>query len=119
MLEKTTKIYIPSKLFSEEYNKSLELGKPTDKLIILFSKIAKGFSTTFEYKNKCDLNACINYAVAEAWQKWDKFNPEVSENLFSFFTTMISNDLKFHYNQITKGKKVNISIDALFSNEKN
>ena len=117
--EKTTNIYVTPKEFLFEYNKSIDVGKPTDKLVILFTRIAKNFATTFDYKNKCDLDACVNYAVSEAWQKWSKFDSEVSDNIFSFYTTMISNDLKIHFKYITKGKFVNISIDALFENDKN
>jgi len=115
--EKKTNIYVTPKELLEEYNKSIEIGKPTDKLIYLFTKIAKHFSTIFDSKNKCDLDACINYAVSEAWQKWDKYNPEVSDNIFSFFTTMLSNDLKLHYKVITRGKKFQISIESLLTNK--
>jgi hypothetical protein len=114
--KKKTNIYVTPKELIEEYNKSLILNEPTNKLILLFQKIAKHFCTQFEYKNKCDMDACINYAVSEAWQKWNKFNPEKSDNIFSFFTTMLSNDLRIHYKQLTKGKATQISIDALFSN---
>lgn len=108
-------IYLQPKIFLAEYNKSIEKGEPTDKLINYFEKIAKKFATTFEYKNKIDFDACINYAVTEAWIKWAKYDTEKSENMFSFFTTMISNDLRIHYKQITKGKKTSISIEALMS----
>ncbi len=116
--KKKSNIYCTPKELLEEYNKSAELGKSTDKLLVLFTKIAKHYSTTFDSKNKCDLNACINYAVSEAWQKWHKYNPEVSDNIFSFFTTMIDNDMKLHYKQITRGKSINISIESLFNNNR-
>ena len=99
-----------------EYNKSLAIGKPTEKLVSLFTRIATRFSTTFFNVNKCDESACINYAVAEAWQKWESYNPERSNNIFSFYTTMIANDMMVHHKLIKRGKKVNISIEALFSN---
>ena len=111
------KIYLKPKDLLNEYNLSIDLGKPTDKLLTLFQKICRHFATTFEYKNKCDLDACINYAVSEAWLKWDKFDSEKSDNIFSFYTTMLSNDMRLHYKTITKGKATSISIDALFSND--
>jgi len=121
MIEKSvkSKIYVTPKELFAEYNTSIENGKPTEKLVVLFTKIAKHFATTFNYKNTCDLNACVNYAVSEAWRKWDKFNPAVSDNVFSFYTTMISNDLRIHFNFITRGKNKQISIEVLFSNDKN
>jgi hypothetical protein len=112
------KIYVTPKELLFEYDKSIEIGKPTEKLIVLFEKIAKHFGTVFDYKNKCDFNACVNYAISEAWLKWDKFNPEKSDNLFSFYTTMISNDMRYQYKLINKGKNIQISIDSLFSNSK-
>lgn len=114
-----TKIYLKSEDFQKEYNISLSEGQPTEKLILMFTKIARNFCTTFIYVNSCDKSACINFAVSEAWIKWNKYDSKISDNIFSFFTTMISNDLRLHYNQITKGKKVNISIESLFESSEN
>jgi len=116
--KKKQNIYLDPKILLTEYDKSIGLGVPTEKLVVLFQKIAKNFATTFNSNNKCDLNACINFGVSEAWQKWNKFNPEKSDNLFSFYTTIISNDMKLHFKQITRGKGKQISLDALFSNSK-
>lgn len=109
--------YVSQKELFIEYNNSISKGSCTDKLLSYFRKIAKRFATTFEYVNKCDAEAVIEYAVAEAWQKWDSFDPEKSSNIFSFYTTMLANDMKAHYKEITKGKNLNISIEALFSSE--
>lgn len=113
---KKTKIYIQPKDLIAEFNKSVELGQPTNQLLVMFGKIAKNFCTQFEYKNKCDMDACINFAVSEAWLKWNKYNSERSDNVFSFYTTMIANDLRLHYKQLTRGKSTHVSLDALFSN---
>lgn len=116
MVQKRAKsnYYVDPKEFIAEYHKSVELGKPTNKLIAFFTKIATGFISLYNGKNQCDTNACINYAVAEAWQKWNKFDETRSDNIFSFFTTIISNDLRLHYKQITKGKERKIYIESLF-----
>lgn len=108
--------YLPPEKFLKEYNLSVEQGKPTDRLIQMFKTIATEFSKVWVHTNKCDRDACINFAVSEAWRKWDKYDTNVSSNLFSFFTTIISNDLRLHYKKLTKSKDINISIDALFSN---
>lgn len=107
--------YVSAKELYEEYNNSLQLGKCSDKLLIYFRRIAKRFASTFEYVNKADADAVIEYAVAEAWQKWDTFDPQKTNNIFSFYTTMLANDMKLHYKQITKGKNLNISIESLFT----
>jgi len=111
-------IYLDPKVLFTEYDKSIELGRPTDKLVILFQKIAKNYATTFNTSNKCDLNACINFGVSEACQKWNKYDTEKSDNIFSFYTTIISNDMRLHFKEITKGKGRQISLDALYSNSK-
>jgi hypothetical protein len=112
------KLYISPAEFTAEFKKSKEIGAPTEKLVLMFQKIAKNFSTTFTYVNRCDYDACINFAVSEAWRKWESYDPERSDNIFSFYTTIIANDLMTHYNLLTRGKSVNISIDALFASEK-
>lgn len=114
--KKKNNIYAPKEKLIEEYNKSLEIGKPTDELINLFFKIAKNFIKTFHNVNACDDLACINYAVTECWRKWNKFDPNKTDNIFSFYTTVIANDMMLHYKTINKGKKVNISIESLFAN---
>lgn len=118
-LKKKSNIYLTPENFLKEYNLSVDEKKPTDRLIIMFKNIATEFSKVWIHTNKCDRDACINYGVSEAWRKWDKFDPKVSNNLFSFFTTMISNDMRLHYKKLTKSKDVNISINALFSNNNN
>lgn len=112
------KLYVTPKDFNEAYNKSLEKGEPTKELLDCFTKIAKKFIPTLGPGNKCDQDACVNYAVTESWIKWKKFDYEVSSNYFSFFTTMIANDLRTHYNELTKGKDSSISIDSLFTANK-
>lgn len=107
--------YVSAKELYEEYNKSLQLGKCSDKLLLYFRRIAKRFASTFEYVNKADADAVVEYAVAEAWQKWDTFDPQKTNNIFSFYTTMLANDMKLHYKQLTKGKNLNISIESLFT----
>lgn len=109
--------YVSAKELYEEYNKSLQLGKCSDKLLIYFRRIAKRFASTFEYINKADADAVVEYAIEEAWQKWDTFDPQKTNNIFSFYTTMLANDMKLHYKQITKGKNLNISIESLFTSK--
>ena len=111
--------YVTPEELQTEYSNCIDAGKVTDKMLKLFTKIAKHFATTFDYTNKCDAEACINYAVSEAWQKWQKYNSEKSDNIFAFYTTMIANDLKLHFKLITKGKSKSIYIETLLSNENN
>lgn len=112
----TKKLYLKPEDLHNEYEKSLELNKPTDKLIEYFYLIATRFSS--KYNNLCELDtdSCINYAVSEAWQKWSKYDKTRSNNVFAFFTQIIKNDLYFAHNEIKKNAYRNISIDVLFEN---
>lgn len=109
--------FVTPKELKTEYDKSIDLGNCTPNLLILFRKIAEKFSIgNYTYVNKIDFDACVNYAVFEAYMKWNKFNEEKSTNIFSFYTTMLSNDMRIHYKQLTRGKELNISLESLFSN---
>jgi hypothetical protein len=112
------KNYIEPSEFNEEYYKSITLGKPTDKLIKFFRKIAEHLIPMLNLKCKLDNDACVNYATTEAWLKWSKYDETRSTNIFSYFTTIIFNDLRLHSKYLGYKVNPNISIDALFSNNK-
>lgn len=112
----TKTYYVEPEDFHEEFNLCKKSGIPSTKLMIMFEKIARGMSRTFFSNNKIDTEAGISYAVTESWIKWEKYDINRSENIFAFFTTVITNDLKTYYNKLTKYKKRNVSIDAIFSN---
>jgi DNA-directed RNA polymerase specialized sigma subunit len=120
--EKEKNYYLPPDKFAEVYQAAKDNNNPTMLLFYCFRLIAENFSNVYNNTSQQDKDAIINYAISEAWRKWDKFDPEVSKNLFSFFTTMISNDMKTHYNLIF-GKNRNkdnkykfVSIEKLFGN---
>ena len=107
--------YVEPKDFHNEYNISILKDEPTYKLYEMVEKIASKYSNI--WKNKIDRDACINFATCEALRKWKKYDIKRSENIFAFFTQMISNDMKTHYNKL-KGKKNTVSIEALFTNRR-
>ena len=110
--------YVQQNDFHNEYLKSVEIKKPTDKLLLMFEKIAIGYSRKF-IGNKLDIAACVSYAQTEAWKKWDKYDEKRSNNIFAFFTQMIKNDLAQHHKKIFHKKELYISIDSLFTNNQN
>lgn len=118
MPQKKTQHYVPPEAFHKEYKLSQEKGEPTRKLLLMFEKIAKGYSSKYRFRNKLDIDACVNYALTEAWLKWDRYDPERSSNIFSFFTSVIKNDINQHYGTIMRYRG-HLSIDVLFSNTKN
>ena len=119
-MDKTRSVYLTKEQLFEEYNNCLKVGYCTEKMTSYFEKIARRFSTVYKnnFGNTTDWNAIVNYAVAEAWFKWQEFNPQKSDNIFSFYTTMIANDMRTHYKQLNKGKGINISLDVLMAPHK-
>lgn len=111
-------IYLDPKHIQDCFDESIKEGKCTNRLLDCFQKIAENFITKYNNVNDEDRRACINYAVAEAWQKWNKYDKERSQNVFAFYTTMISNDLRIHYNYINRHNSAKISIDSLTSEER-
>ena len=109
------KHYVSPAELRQEYIKSLEQNRCTDKLLMYARRILKRFTTTLEYVNKCDLDACIEYALGEFFIKWNTFDETKTKNIFSYYTTILVNDLRMHYKLLNKGKDISISIDALYS----
>lgn len=116
-MKKTPVYYVKPEDFHIEYSLSQEKGEPTRKLLLMFEKIAKGYSSQFR-GNKLDIDACVNYATFEAWKKWDKYDKERSSNIFAFFTQMIKNDLAQHHKKIFHKKELYINIESLFANNR-
>lgn len=112
-------IYLKPKDFQEEYDKCLLTDECSNKLLSMFEKIAKKYVVTFGGKNKLDNDACVNYALVEAWKKWKKYDKNRSPNIFSFFTQMIKNDLMQHHNKLYHKKELFVSLDSVFSNNQN
>ena len=111
------KYYIKQEDFHKEYEKSLIIDKPTNKLLDMFLLIAENYSSKFNNCCELDKNSCINYAAMEAYSKWKEYDKKRSENIFAFFTQMIKDDLTISYNNINKNSHRNISIDVLFENK--
>jgi hypothetical protein len=99
-----------------EYDICVSKNECTTQLIKYFEIIARHVSRIFYYSSKTDQESCINFAISEAYRKWNKYNTFRSMNIFSFFTTMIKNDIQTHYNYINKHKNMHISIESLFVN---
>lgn len=117
-MSNTKNFYVKPVDFQNEYDKSLSLDAPTALLLKMFEKIGIGYSKKFG-GNKLDQDACVNYALFEAYKKWKKYDSTRSPNIFAFFTQMIKNDMAQHHNKIFHKKNLYVSIDALFINSQN
>lgn len=88
--------YVTNNEIEIEYNKSLLINEPTPKLIEYFTLIAQNSVVLLKMKSKLDVECCVTYGISRAWEKWDKYDPNNSQNYFAFFTQMILNDMKTH-----------------------
>lgn len=106
------KFYLPPETLLAEYDKCVELGEPTPKMIQFFFRIAQGVSVLLKLKSSTDINSCIVYAVSEMWEgKWKEFDEDRSKNIFSLYTTILLNSMRDHKNILFKKSYKNIQID--------
>ena len=112
-------IYLTAEKLRNDFEESLKLNKCSKALLDDFQLIAVNAIRRLNNGNEkhIDKDACINYAVSEAWKKWKLFNPEKTTNIFSFYTTMILNDMRIHYNYLNKWNGRCISMSLFENNE--
>lgn len=107
--------YLPPENLIKEYELSLLNDEPTPKFIQYFFTIAQNVSVLLKLKNQLDIDSCVNFAVSNMWAaKWRKYDEHRTENIFSFYTTVLLNDMRTHKNKIYKSSHKNIPIDLLF-----
>lgn len=113
---KMAKYLTPEKL-NKDYQDSLKDNKCNNELLKDFRLIAENSIRILNNGNEShiDKDACINYAVTEAWIKWKSYDPKKTTNIFSFYTTMILNDMRVHYNYLNRWNGRCISM-TLFEN---
>lgn len=113
------KHYVSKQSLQLAWNESYMQGKCSDTLLLMFRKIANHVATIFVFNSLLDKKAIIEAGVLIAWERWKTYNPEKTDNIFSYFTTIILNGMRGHYKEITKHKAINISIETLFANTSN
>jgi DNA-directed RNA polymerase specialized sigma24 family protein len=107
--------YLPADKFKRIYLDSVNKGEPSRDLIECFYLIAREYASKFTNFSSQDVDSAINYAVSEAWQKWETCDLEREDsNIFSWFTTMIINDMLNHLKKLDPKKGLQISIQSIF-----
>jgi hypothetical protein len=111
--------YVPPAELEDEYEDSLKAGEPSRKLVEMFYKISRKYASSSQFVWNCrqDFEACVSFSVIRAWEKWDKFDYDRSDNHFAFFTQMIKCDLVTAWNDLNSRNKNSISIDSLYTRE--
>lgn len=110
-----SKHYVNKQALQNAWDESIKTGECSNELLNMFRKIANHVATIFVFNSISDKKAIIEAGVTIAWEKWKTYDIKKTDNIFSYFTTIILNGMRGHYKEITKHKAVNISIEALFA----
>lgn len=70
---------------------SKENEKLTPKTIEMFYLIIQGISKKMSYKDPEDKEDCMAFAMEDLCKYWNRFDPEKSNNPFSYYTQIAKN----------------------------
>lgn len=111
-MSKRSKNYIDKKKLYQEIIKSQGSGQLTSEALKLFEQLCDNYISQFYYRNADDRNDCRQSALLDCLSAWKKFNPEVSNNAFSFFTQTIKIGLIKGWRKLYPGKLDMVSLDG-------
>lgn len=97
---KKAKGYLRNKDLLNELKLSKEKGELTKEALGMFILMVKNISKSFSYKNPEDRKDAIQVALMKCLLYWKSFNPEKSNNPFSYFTQVIKNGFAEGFNQL-------------------
>lgn len=107
-----TKNFIDKKELYQEIISSQGSGKLTPRALELLEQLCDNYISQFYYRNAMDRKDCRQSALVDCLLAWQKFNPEVSNNAFSFFTQTIKIGLIKGWRKLYPGKLDMISLDG-------
>lgn len=88
---KEDKDYVSNAELLKEILRSRELGYLTEEATIMIMIIAKRLARMFVFPCEEDKEDCIATAMLDVVDGWHKFDPEKSNNPFSYFTQLCKN----------------------------
>jgi len=99
----------------ELYNAILDSqskGHLTTEAFKLLHQLCINFVSRVYYKDPKDRDDCTQTALLDCLIGWKKFNPEKSNNAFSYFTQVIKIGLIKGWKSLNPGKLNTISLDS-------
>jgi DNA-directed RNA polymerase specialized sigma subunit len=108
--KKRKKAYVNNKDLLEEIRLSHEQGRMTEKLGKMILMLATRFSKQPCFVGYTYIDDIISYAVLSVCANWHKFDPEKSNNPFSYYTECIK---RAFYQYLIKEKKQRVIRDEL------
>lgn len=94
--------YVKNADFMVELKKSTEQGKLTNKATNMIILICTNLIKKMHYSDPEDGNDCLQYAILDCLQYWNRFNPEKSNNPFAYFTSIATNGLAKGWRRLGK-----------------
>lgn len=86
-------VYVKNSDLLREIIASKEQNKLTDTAVIYLQKMVKECVRVLRYKASEDKEDCMQFAILDVLQYWNRFDPNKSSNAFSYFTQIIKNGL--------------------------
>lgn len=82
--------YINNSELHDEIMKSKAQDKLTRRAVEMLQLIAENSIKRITYENPMDRDDCIAHAMFDVARYWRGYNPEKSNNVFAFYTTMVT-----------------------------
>ena len=83
--------YVQNAKFLEELEKSKQRGKLTNAAVSMMILICENLTKKMHYSDLDDQKDCIQFAIMDCLQYWDRFDTEKSKNPFAYFTSVATN----------------------------
>lgn len=117
---KEKKHYVNNKELRDELIRCAETGELSESAALMFKEIAERLSTKLFYKDPADREDAISSAIYDCIKYWKSYDPEKSQNAFSYFTSVCSNGFGKFWKRAEKVKmpdsvKVHLSDDNIYS----
>jgi DNA-directed RNA polymerase specialized sigma subunit len=107
--------YVSNKELFREIVESKKQDELTPRAIELIIKMSNEISKLLKYKYPEDREDCIASGIADVMRYWKSFNPEKSENAFSYYSQVIKNGMAKTWNVIHEQKSTDfVSLDDEF-----
>jgi DNA-directed RNA polymerase specialized sigma subunit len=85
------KEYVKNADLMQAIIESKNKGVLTSDTIRMFNLMIQGISKKMAYKDPEDKEDCMAFAMEDLCKYWDRFNPDKSDNAFSYFTQIAKN----------------------------
>lgn len=116
-MQKETKNYLNATEFREEVISCQKAGNVSERLGEMFRKLCHRNSGAFLYVDNDDREDCISNAVLQCMGAFKKYDPNTTDNAFSYFTSVAINGLRAGWNKLHRHKSREYRLDQIFQED--